>query len=116
MRYQILVYQRELDSQADSLATLQQWREACRANIESLAERGYLVTEINLGPQREGLRIELHNDELVLESNDADDEQEELIRVIQIEAHDLNHALQIATDMPELRFSRLELRSLKHND
>jgi|GEM_PF-1874346 Uncharacterized protein conserved in bacteria len=116
MQYQILVYQKKVENQANSLATLQQWREACRANNESLAERGYLITKIDLGPQREGLRIELRNDELILENNDARYEQEELIRVMQIEAYDLNHALQIATAMPELRFSRLELRSSAEND
>lgn len=109
MRYQILVYQKHGEDHADSLELLRERHEACVANLAILAERGYLVNEIDLGSRREGLRIALHNDELVLESSEPSAEQEVLIRVLQIEAHDLNHALRIAIEMPELRFSRLEL-------
>jgi hypothetical protein len=111
MRYEILVYQKRQEANGAAGMEGEQWRAACESNAKVLAERGYLVALIELGLAKEKLLIERHNNELELEAEAIGREQETLIRVIQIEAHDLNHALQIATAMPELYFARLELYS-----
>ena len=77
---------------------------------EELRRKGHLIAAHALGPEQTATTIRVRNGRLSVAEGSAGLAPEHLRGVILIEARDLNEAIRLASQMPDARAGRIEIR------
>jgi hypothetical protein len=111
MKYLFLVYQD--NEQWAKVSTGEQLliEEACLAHEQEMRERGYLLAVEDFQHNQTRLTIQLVDGQVLL-GEGFSAETKQLIQLFFIHARDLNEAIQLVSNMPQMRKGPVEVRTM----
>jgi len=84
--------------------------EECLAYDDELRKSGHFLGGEALGPVRDGVTLRYGNGEVVVHDGPYAETKEQLGGILILEARDLNHAIQLMSRHPGVRFGPFEIR------
>lgn len=112
MKYILLAYGDERQLEAMSAGERDALRDACLDSDELLRQRGRLLAVEGLQPSRSAATVRIQGGAVLITDGPYAETKEQLIGVFVIAARDLNDAIQIAAQMPQVRGGPIEVRPL----
>ncbi len=112
MKYLFLAYNDEALLQSMPPSKLAALGAACVANDEALRASGHLLAVEGVQRNDMATTLRMENGTLLLSDGPYVNTKEQLIGLFFIEARDLNQAIQIAAQMPQVRGGPIEVRPL----
>jgi hypothetical protein len=116
MKYVYLVYRDEEKWEARSSNERAAFENECLACERDLEQRGHLVDAYGLNGNSDSIRVRLSDGQLLLSEGPSAESSGQLIRLLLIDARDLNEAIQNAAKMPYARIAAIEVRSIRESD
>ena len=112
MRYVFLAYKDERQSVAMSARERAALDNECAANEQDLWQSGHLLAVEDLHTSHTAITVRVVNGMVSVTDSPVAKAQGQLIRLFFINARDLNEAIQIAVQMPQVRIGLIEVRSI----
>jgi len=112
MKYLFLAYK-----DAQKLAALpaperETFNQACLANAEALRQNGHLLSAESLPNGQSTTTVQIQDGEVYLTDGPLTGTQGQLQELFFINARDLNEAIQVAAQMPQIQLGLIEVRPL----
>ncbi len=112
MKYLLLTYEDE-----DWLATMtpseyDAFESACRSSAEGLRQNGRLLAAADLQSSHTATTVRVNQGQVAITAGVFNEPNEQLMGLFFIEARDLNEAIQVAAQMPQMRGGPIEVRPL----
>ena len=111
MKYVFLVYRDEQRWETLSVSERNTFNETCQASEQDLIRSFHLIDVKGL-QNNSILTVRIVNGRIVLTDDSLSGSREQLIRLLFIQARDLNAAIQIASQMPQARAGPIEVRPI----
>jgi hypothetical protein len=111
MKYVLLAYRDEKRWQAMSASERAAFEEACQASEQDLIHSLHLIDVKDL-QNNTALTVRIVNGKVSLSDGPVAGSQEQLIKLLFIQARDLNAAIQIASKMPQAQAGPIEVRPI----
>ena len=115
MRYLFLAYADAKRLDALSTSEREAFEHACLANDKALRESGHLLTGETL-QRNNTTTVQVHSGDLSVTDCPLTAANEQLVGLFFIDARDLNEAIQVAAQMPQVRGGPIEVRTLMETD
>ena len=116
MRYVFLAYREERQSDALSAHERAALEDASAANEQDLWQSGRLLAVENLHSSHTAIMVRVVDGTVSVTDSPAAETRGQLNRLFFINARDLNEAIQIAAQMPQVRTGPVEVRSIQTFD
>jgi hypothetical protein len=110
MTYLLLAFTGEPPPQAQTASEREAFLRACLAHQAALRESGYLLAAARLPGSGAATRVQMQAGTLSLSEVPSSADKERLAAIFLINARDLNEAIRLAAQMPELRRAVIEVR------
>jgi hypothetical protein len=111
MKYVFLVYRDEQRWETLSVSERKAFNETCQTSEQDLIRSFHLIDVKGL-QNNSILTVRVVNGKTVLTDDSPSGSPEQLIRLLFIQARDLNAAIQIASQMPQARAGPIEVRPI----
>ena len=111
MQYLLLTYGDEQQLAALSIGERDAFEQACLANDEALRASGHLLAKEALS-RNNTTTVLVHNSKVSVSEGPICATSEQLNGIFYMEARDLNEAIQVAAQMPQVRRGPIEVRPL----
>jgi hypothetical protein len=111
MKYLLLAYRDEKRWEAMSASEHAAFEEACQASEQDLIHSLHLIDVKGL-QNNTALTVRIVNGKVSLSDGPVAGSREQLIKLLFIQARDLNAAIQIASKMPQARAGPIEVRPI----
>ena len=112
MKYLFLVYGDEKQFSAVPASVRDAFESACVANDELLRTSHYLIEAADLQGSATVTTVTAQNGEVSLSAGPYAQTPKQLVRLIFIQARDLNEAIRVASTMPQVQGGPIEVRLL----
>jgi hypothetical protein len=109
MKYVLLVYRDERQWEVISASERNDFEESCRASEQDLRQSQYLF-DVETLQSDSTLTVRVVNGKLSLTGGPVAESKERLVQLLFVKARDLNHAIQVASQMPQSRGGPIEVR------
>jgi hypothetical protein len=109
MKYVLLVYRDERQWKVMSASERNDFEESCRASEQDLRQSHHLV-DVEALQSDTTLTVRVLNGKLSLTDGPVAKTKEQLVQLLFVKAKDLNHAIQVASKMPQARGGPIEVR------
>ena len=109
MKYVLLVYRDTMWWETISASERADFEQACQANEQDLIRRAHLVGAWDL-QNNSALTVRVEQGGISVRDGPVVESREPLVRLLFIQAKDLNAAIQIASRMPQTRGGAVEVR------
>lgn len=116
MTYLFLAYADNHGKVAMTPEEHKRFAEACLANDDTLRHQGHLLLGKELRDDSSTVTVRLDSSELVLSDGALCETNSSLSELFLIHARDLNEAIRLASQMPQVKLGAIEVRPLTHFD
>ena len=116
MTYLFLAYADDHEKRTMTIEERERFTEACLANDDALRQRGHLLLSKTLRDDRSTVTVRLDNGELALSDGSFFETNSSLLELCIINARDLNDAIRLASQMPQIKLGAIEVRPLTNFD
>jgi len=113
MKYLCLVYYQESDIDAMSQADWDNLNGECMAFGESIMESGHRLGGEALEPTHTATTVRVRNGKVSAVDGPFAETKEQLAGFYELDAKDLNEAIQVASRIPPARFGSIEIRPVR---
>jgi len=113
MKYLCLVYYRESEIDAMSQAEWDALNGECMAFGESITETGHRLGGEALEPTHTATTVRVRNGKVSAVDGPFAETKEQLAGFYELDAKDLNEAIQVASRIPPARFGSIEIRPVR---
>ena len=110
MKYLLLAYGDERLLETMSASERQALGSECMANDELLRKSGHLLAVQGLQSSRSATTVRAQYGKAVVTDGPYVETKEQILGIFTIEARDLNEAIQVASNMPQVRAGPIEVR------
>ena len=110
MRYVLLAHRDGAQWEELAAREREELEQACRAHEADLKQSGYLVAAESVHDRSEAVTVKWVDGELSFVDDSHAPTEASLMRVLIIEARDLNHAIRVASNMPLAWLGPIEVR------
>ncbi|MFN8440831.1 MAG: YciI family protein [Caldilineaceae bacterium] len=116
MTYLFLAYEDDHEKMTMTSSEHERLKEACLANDEALRQRGHLLLSKDLHDDSPTVILQLDRAELSLLEGSLCQKKSPISELFIINARDLNEAIRLASQMPQLKLGAIEVRTITHFD
>lgn len=112
MRYVFMAYRDQERWNALSATERARLELACRASEDELRQTGLLSQSTGLESGRQAVSVRMEAEGLSIFEGSGAATSENIVRIFEVEARDLNQAIQAAARMPQARMGPIEVRAV----
>ena len=112
MKYLFLAYGDEKQLAAMSASERHALGSECMANDELLRKNGHLLAVQGLQNSRSATTVRVQNGKAFVTDGPYAETKEQILGIFTIDARDLNEAIQLASNMPQVHAGPIEVRPI----